>query len=49
MRSRDFHVIGHSLGAHVAGYAGAKFASWEEIAAKKQKMARITGLDPAEP
>ncbi|GAU95687.1 hypothetical protein RvY_07268 [Ramazzottius varieornatus] len=33
---RKIHIIGHSLGAHVAGYAG-----------KLERVGRVSGLDPA--
>ncbi|XP_785102.2 pancreatic lipase-related protein 2 [Strongylocentrotus purpuratus] len=38
------HIVGHSLGSHVAGYAGeALIQDYQEM------VARITGLDPAGP
>ncbi|RUS88835.1 hypothetical protein EGW08_003380, partial [Elysia chlorotica] len=39
-RLKDIHVIGHSLGAHMAGKIGKLL---------DDKLGRISGLDPAEP
>ena len=43
---QDFHIVGHSLGAHIAGYAGEKLISMNREAGK---LGRITALDPAQP
>ena len=40
----DVHIIGHSLGSQIAGYAGEKIQKLTD-----QKIGRISGLDPAAP
>lgn len=40
----NMHIIGHSLGAHISGFA-AKYIKSQ----KQGKVARITGMDPAGP
>jgi pimeloyl-ACP methyl ester carboxylesterase len=42
VRIGTLHLIGHSLGAHICGIAGAEIAS-----ATGRSVAQITGLDPA--
>ncbi|XP_041463869.1 pancreatic lipase-related protein 2-like, partial [Lytechinus variegatus] len=45
--SNSMHIIGHSLGAHTAGYAGE--ACRDPAISIGETVGRITGLDPAGP
>ena len=47
MSTSKFHIIGHSLGAHVAGHAGKTFSALRAKGDWNEKIARISGLDPA--
>jgi len=44
VEAKMIHLIGHSLGCHVAGIAGKRM-----FAETGQKIGRISGLDPAAP
>ncbi|XP_049526829.1 phospholipase A1-like isoform X2 [Dermacentor silvarum] len=44
LEAKNIHVIGFSLGAQAAGFCGRHFYN-----ATKEKLGRITGLDPAGP
>ncbi|XP_076346356.1 pancreatic triacylglycerol lipase-like [Tachypleus tridentatus] len=39
LKPEDCHIVGHSLGSHIAGYAGERL----------NRLGRITAVDPAEP
>lgn len=53
LRTDSIQIIGHSLGAHVAGFAGKYFKARHEQRIKEGKASikipLITGLDPAKP
>ncbi|KAF6211246.1 hypothetical protein GE061_014363 [Apolygus lucorum] len=47
VKMKDIHIIGHSLGAHIAGITGHMLNSEDDEG--EPKLGRITGLDPALP
>ncbi|KFB39671.1 AGAP000309-PA-like protein [Anopheles sinensis] len=49
LRLSRVHLIGFSLGSHVAGFAGAEFSTGATAPLKSTGLWRITGLDPAGP
>jgi hypothetical protein len=42
-------MIGHSLGAHISGYAGERLLALQAEGRGGGKLGRISALDPAEP
>ncbi len=48
-RPDSFHMIGHSLGAHISGYAGERLLALQAEGRGGGKLGRISALDPAEP
>ncbi len=43
MKLNELDILGHSLGAHLAGYVGKRFIDENKV----PLIRRITGLDPA--
>lgn len=49
LRLNTTHLIGHSLGAHVAGFAGKYLRQHPTTTGADDELAAIVGLDPARP